>query len=52
MRITKAFIEKALEANSLVDIIGQYTQLTEKGGRHTGLCPFPDGVDGIYQPAD
>ncbi|MCB0342063.1 MAG: DNA primase [Bdellovibrionales bacterium] len=30
------------EANNIVDIIGEFTQLKRVGHRLTGLCPFPD----------
>ena len=42
MRFDSDFIEKVSEANSLVDIISEYTILKAVGDRHTGLCPFPD----------
>jgi len=40
-----AFIEKVREANDLVEIIGQYTELKGNGHRLMGRCPFPDHHD-------
>lgn len=42
MKFSAEFIEKVLQANNLVDVIAQYTQLTSKGGDYMGRCPFPD----------
>lgn len=42
MRFTQDFIEKIQEANNLVDIISQYTQLKPSGHNMMGRCPFPD----------
>ncbi len=42
MRFESDFIERVREANNIVDIISQYTQLKRSGSRWTGLCPFPD----------
>lgn len=42
MRFSTDFIEQVREANNIVDIIGQYTDLKARGHQHTGLCPFPD----------
>ena len=39
------FIEKVREANNLIDIIGQYTELKGRGDQYMGLCPFPDHVE-------
>lgn len=36
------FIEKVMEANNIVEIISQYTELKIRGREYTGLCPFPD----------
>ena len=41
MRFQPDFIEKVVEANDLVDIISQYTQLKNAGSNLMGLCPFP-----------
>lgn len=44
MRFSQEFIDKVREANDIVEIIGQYTEL--KGGhRLMGRCPFPDHND-------
>jgi DNA primase len=40
-RFTQDFIDKVIEANNLVDIISQYTQLKPSGSNLMGLCPFP-----------
>ncbi len=42
MKFTQEFIEKVSEANNLVDIISQYTQLKSSGSGLMGRCPFPD----------
>lgn len=42
MRYDRGFIEQVREANDLVEIIGQYTNLKGRGDQHMGLCPFPD----------
>lgn len=42
MRFSDDFIRRVLEANNLVDIISQYTQLRPTGGGLMGRCPFPD----------
>ncbi len=42
MRFTEDFIEKVKDANDVVDIIGQYTELKRGGTNFMGLCPFPD----------
>lgn len=39
------FIEKVREANDLVEIIGQHTELKGNGHRLMGRCPFPDHND-------
>lgn len=45
MRFSQEFIEKVSEANNLVDIISQYTQLKRAGSQLMGRCPFPDHVE-------
>ncbi len=42
MKFNPEFIERVSEANNLVDIISQYTQLKPAGGGLMGRCPFPD----------
>lgn len=42
MRFTQDFVDRVLEANNIVDIISQYTQLRNSGGGFMGRCPFPD----------
>ena len=42
MRFDESFIEKVIDANNLVDVIAQYTELKSRGDQHMGLCPFPD----------
>ena len=39
------FIEKVRQANNIVDLIGQYTQLRGHGANFMGRCPFPDHND-------
>ncbi|MEK2643879.1 DNA primase [Bdellovibrio sp. BCCA] len=45
MRFSQDFIERVSEANNLVDIISQYTQLKQSGSGLMGRCPFPDHVE-------
>ena len=45
MRFSQDFIERVSEANNLVDIISQYTQLKSSGSGLMGRCPFPDHVE-------
>ncbi|MGZ3774442.1 MAG: DNA primase [Pseudobdellovibrionaceae bacterium] len=45
MRYSQDFIERVSEANNLVDIISQYTQLKPSGSGLMGRCPFPDHVE-------
>ncbi len=42
MRFTEDFIEKVRDANNLVDLIAQHTQLRPMAGGYMGRCPFPD----------
>ncbi len=42
MKFSPEFIERVAEANNLVDVISQYTQLRPTGGGFMGRCPFPD----------
>ncbi|MEM7646911.1 MAG: DNA primase, partial [Pseudomonadota bacterium] len=42
MRFDEHFIQKVIEANNVVGIIAQYTELKGRGDQHMGLCPFPD----------
>ncbi len=42
MRFDESFIEKVVDANNIVEIISQYTDLKARGDQHMGLCPFPD----------
>lgn len=45
MRYSEDFIGKVTEANNIVDIISQYTQLKQAGAGLMGRCPFPDHVE-------
>lgn len=45
MRFAQDFIDKVREANNIVEIIGQYTELKGSGHRLMGRCPFPDHSD-------
>jgi DNA primase len=45
MRFSQDFIDKVRQANNVVEIIGQYTQLKGSGHRLMGRCPFPDHSD-------
>lgn len=42
MKFSPEFIQRVSEANNIVDIISQYTQLKPAGGGLMGRCPFPD----------
>jgi DNA primase len=42
LRFDSDFIEKVRDANNIVDIIGQHTELKGRGHQFMGLCPFPD----------
>lgn len=42
MKFNQDFIEQVRDANNIVDIIGQYTELKGRGHQFMGLCPFPD----------
>ena len=42
MKFDQDFIEKVREANSLVEIIGEDTQIKQVGHRTMAYCPFPD----------
>lgn len=42
MRFSQEFIERVRDANNLVDIISQFTQLKPTGSSLMGRCPFPD----------
>lgn len=42
MRFSQEFIDRVAEANNIIDIISQHTQLKTTGGGYMGRCPFPD----------
>jgi len=42
MRFDQDFIDKVVEANDLVELISQHSELKNAGSNLTGLCPFPD----------
>lgn len=42
MKFSTQFIERVSEANNIVDIIAQQTQLKPTGSGMMGRCPFPD----------
>ncbi len=42
IKFTPEFIERVAEANNIVDLISQQTQLKSAGGGLMGRCPFPD----------
>ncbi len=41
MRFSPDFIEKVRDANNIVDVFAEHTQLKRTGNRLMGLCPFP-----------
>ncbi len=42
MRFSEDFIEKVKDANNIIDLISQHTQLRPMAGGYMGRCPFPD----------
>lgn len=42
MKFTPDFIERVAEANNILDLVSQYTQLKPAAGGYMGRCPFPD----------
>lgn len=44
-KFTPEFIDQVRDANDVVEIIGQYTELKGNGHRLMGRCPFPDHSD-------
>ncbi len=40
MAFSEAFLEELTEKNPIEDVVGQYVQLTRRGGNLFGLCPF------------
>lgn len=42
MKFSQEFIDRVVEANNIVDIISQHTELRPGGGGYMGRCPFPD----------
>lgn len=45
LRYPPEFVDRVIEANSLVNVISQYTQLKPSGQGFMGRCPFPDHVE-------
>lgn len=45
MRFPESFIQQVMDANNLVDIISETTQLKPSGGGYMGRCPFPDHAE-------
>ncbi len=45
MRYPPEFVDRVMEANNVVDIIAQYTQLKQSGNGYMGRCPFPDHAE-------
>lgn len=45
MRFSQEFIEKITDANNLVEVISQYTQMKRTGSQLMGRCPFPDHAE-------
>ncbi len=41
MNFSQDFIDKVRDANNIVDVFSEFTQLKRSGGRLMGLCPFP-----------
>jgi DNA primase len=45
LRYPPEFVDRVQEANNLVQIISQYTQLKQSGNGYMGRCPFPDHAE-------
>jgi DNA primase len=45
VKFPQEFIDKVRDSNDIVDIIGQYVQLTRAGASFRGLCPFPNHAE-------
>lgn len=45
LRYPPDFVDRVQEANNVVDIISQYTQLKQSGNGYMGRCPFPDHAE-------
>jgi len=45
LRYPPEFVDRVQEANNIVDIISQYTQLKQSGQGYMGRCPFPDHAE-------
>jgi len=45
LRFPPEFVDRVQEANNLVTIISQYTQLKHSGAGFMGRCPFPDHAE-------
>lgn len=42
MRFSEDFVNRVRDANNIVDVISQYTELKRAGRSLMGLCPFPN----------
>ena len=40
MAIPSAFLDELVARSDIVDVVGDYVNLTPKGGSYWGLCPF------------
>lgn len=45
MRFSESFIQQVMDANNLVDLISETTQLKPSSGGYMGRCPFPDHAE-------
>lgn len=45
-------IDRVIEANNIVDVIGQYVRLKKKGKYYFGLCPFHSEKTGSFSVSD
>lgn len=45
LRYPPEFVDRVQDANNLVQIISQYTQLKQSGNGYMGRCPFPDHAE-------
>ena len=41
MAFPQSFMDELIARSDIVDVVGNYVQLTRKGSNLFGLCPFP-----------
>ena len=48
MYYPREIIDQVIEANNIVELIGEYIKLTKKGNNYFGLCPFHNEKTGSF----